>query len=97
MLKKFYVKGKYIFFICFKIGLYCRTDKMDYEKKMLLMGDLYDLKMKIDTTIIKSCREKSLIKTKIDEAALWLHQIPVLNEKKLTKEDSIHSSVYLQR
>ena len=55
---------------------------MEFDKKPLtegdissIVGDLYMIRRKLEAS--SNCRETSLSITKIDEAAMWIKQIPV--------------------
>lgn len=64
---------------------------MDPVKKELALSDLLDCKRKLLQSIPRG-RERSLIITKIDEAALWLSSIQIKKG-----ETCLHHQVYLER
>lgn len=54
-------------------------------------GWMYDLKRmerRLDALYPDQCREKSLAKTKLDEARLWVHELSKTQQSK--KEDTFH-------
>jgi hypothetical protein len=64
---------------------------MDPSKKELALSDLLECKRKLLGNLPRS-RERSLIITKLDEAALWLSAIQIKKG-----EECLHHQVYLER